>query len=107
MSAKSEEIILSGKLYTAEELFELGIVDILAEKGEGDLAVYKYINEANRKSNSYQAIRKVRDICDRIPYQELLDITKVWVDSALQITDKDLRMMERLVMRQTAKNSKQ
>jgi len=104
-AAKAEEIILSGKLYLAEELYELGIVDVLAEKGEGEAEVYRYIKAANRKANSYQAIRKVRDICNPIPYQELLDITKIWVESALKLTAKDLRMMERLVMRQTAKNS--
>jgi DSF synthase len=102
---KAEEIILSGKLYLAEELFELGVVDILAEKGQGEVEVYRYIKSANRKSNSYQAIRKVRDICNPIPYKELLDITNIWVESALKITNKDLRMMEKLVMRQTANNA--
>ena len=102
---KAEEIILSGKLYLAEELYDLGVVDILAEKGEGELEVYRYINTANRKANSYQAIRKVKDICNPIPYKELLDITKIWVESALKLTNKDLRMMEKLVMRQTAKNT--
>jgi DSF synthase len=104
--AKAEEIILSGKLYLAEELYELGIVDILAEKGEGETEVYRYINSANRRENSFQAMRKVKDICNAVPYKELLDITKIWVDSALKLTKKDLRMMERLVMRQTAKNTK-
>jgi len=99
---KAEEIILSGKLYSAEELFELGIVDILAKKGEGEMDVYRYINSANRKANSYQAIRKVKDIYNPITYQELIDITKIWVDSALNINDKDLRMMDKLVIRQTA-----
>ena len=103
--AKAEEIILSGKLYLAEELYDLGIVDILAEKGEGEIAVYQYIKTANRKANSYQSMRKVKDICDPISYKELFDITKIWVDSALNITNKDLRMMEKLVMRQTANNT--
>ncbi len=102
---KAEEIIMSGKLYSAEELFDMGVVDILAEKGEGELAVYRYIESANRKSNSHNAIRKVRDVCNRVPYQELLDITSIWVDSALKLTPKDLRMMERLVTRQNAKGN--
>ncbi|WP_413694254.1 crotonase/enoyl-CoA hydratase family protein [Psychromonas sp. KJ10-2] len=100
---KAEEIILSGKLYLAEELYEMGVIDILAEKGKGEIAVYDYINSANRKANSYQAMRKVKDICNPIPYQELFDITEVWVDAALRLTDKDLRIMEKLVVRQTAK----
>lgn len=102
---KAEEIILSGKLYLAEELYEMGVIDILAEKGEGEVAVYRYIDSANRKANSYQAMRKVKDICNPIPYQELYDITEVWVDAALRLTEKDLRIMEKLVMRQTAKQA--
>ncbi|WP_417697995.1 crotonase/enoyl-CoA hydratase family protein [Psychromonas sp.] len=101
-AGKAEEIILSGKLYLAEELYEMGVIDILAEKGEGEMEVYRYIKSANRKANSYQAMRRVKDICSPISYQELFDITEVWVDSALKLTDKDLRMMEKLVMRQTA-----
>jgi len=97
----AEKIILSGKLFTAEELFDMGVIDILAEKGEGELEVYKYIKAANRYSNSYGAIRKVRDICNKISYDELIDIAKIWADAAFKLTEKDLKMMGRLVKRQT------
>jgi DSF synthase len=96
----AERIILSGKLYTSDELFEMGVIDILAEKGEGEMEVYKYIKAANRYSNSYGAIRKVRDICNNISYDELMDIAKIWTDAAFKLTDKDLKMMGRLVKRQ-------
>jgi DSF synthase len=33
----------------------------------------------------------------------LVRITEVWVDAALRLEPKDLRMMERLVSRQTGK----
>ncbi len=101
--AMAEKIILSGKLYNAEELYELGIVDILAEKGEGELALQQYIKSANRAKNSHQAMRRVKDICNPITLQELMDITAVWADAALNLTDKDLRMMARLVNRQNVK----
>ncbi len=99
----AEKIIMSGQMYTAEALYDMGVVDILAEKGEGELALYKYIKKANRISNSYQAIRKVKDLCNPISYKELVDITIIWVDAALNLTKKDLRMMERLVSRQSGK----
>jgi len=102
-SSLAEEIILSGKLYTAEEMFDMGVVDILAEKGQTDLALYKYIETTNKRSNSHKAMQKVKDICNPINYQELVDITNIWVDAALQLTNKDLRMMDRLVKKQTAK----
>lgn len=99
-SAKAEQIILSGKLYTSEELFDLGAIDILAEKGEGEMEVYKYIKAANRYSNSYSSIRKVRDICNQISYDELIDIAKVWTDAAFKLNEKDLKVMGRLIKMQ-------
>ena len=99
-TAKAEKIILSGKLYTSEELYEMGVIDILAEKGEGEMEVYRYIKSANRYSNSYEAIRRVRDICTRISYDELIDVAKIWTDAAFKLTEKDLRMMGRLIKRQ-------
>ena len=38
-SAQAERMILSGKLHTAEEMHDLGIVHVLAEPGEGEAAV--------------------------------------------------------------------
>jgi len=96
----AEKIILSGKLYTSDEMYEMGVIDILADKGEGEVEVYKYIKSANRYSNSYSAIRKVRDICNKISYDELIDIAKIWTDAAFKLTEKDLKMMGRLVNRQ-------
>jgi DSF synthase len=99
----AEKMILSGKLFLAEEMFEVGIVDILAEKGEGEIAVYNYIKSANRVSNTHNMMRRVKDTCNQVNYKELEDIAMIWVDAALQLTDKDLRMMSRLVKRQNAK----
>jgi len=101
--AAAERMILSGSLYSAEQLFDMGVVDILAEEGEGELAVYRYIKAAKRTANTYRSMQKVKDICNQISYKELEDIAKVWTDAALQLTAKDLRMMERLVRRQNNK----
>lgn len=99
----AEKMILSGKLYTAEELFEIGVIDILADEGEGELAVYAYINNAKRASNTHRSMRMVRDICHPIKYQELRDVAAVWVDAALRLRERDLKMMQRLVNRQSVK----
>ncbi len=102
-AGKAEQMILSGKLYSAEELFDMGIVDILAEKGKGDLAVYEYIKSHSRQSNSLQAIRKVKDICNPITYKELIDIVHIWVEAAFKLTARDLKMMDRLIKRQNSR----
>ncbi len=80
----------------------MGIVDVLAEKNDGESAVYEYIKTVSRQSNSYQALRKVKDVCNPITYKELVDITKIWVDAAFNLTDRDLKIMNRLIRRQNS-----
>ena len=101
--AAAERMILSGGLYTAEQLYDMGVVDILAEAGEGELAIYRYIKSAQKNMNSYRAMRQVKDICNQVSYQELIDIGEVWADAAMKLSEKDLRMMERLVRRQSSR----
>lgn len=101
--AKAEQMILSGNLYRAEELFEMGVVDVLAEPGEGVKAVYDYVRKDSRSRNGALALRAARERIDPVSHGELMDITEMWVDAALRIEHKDLRMMERLVARQGSK----
>ena len=101
--AAAEKLILSGNLYSAEQLHEMGVVDILAEKGEGDVEVYRYIENANKAKNTYRSMRKVKDICNQVSNTELKDIAAVWADAAFQLTHKDLRMMGRLVNQQNVR----
>jgi len=101
--AQAERMILSGKLYTAEELYEMGVVNVLAEEGQGERAVYNYIRQHNRYRNSFHALREAKQVANPITYDELFGIAQVWVDAALRLTPRDLRMMERLVSRQSGK----
>ena len=100
---KAEKIILSGRLYLAEELYDLGVVDVLAEPGEGEQAVYEYIRREARARNGTLALRAAREISQPVSYDELIRISEIWVDAAMRLEPKDLRMMERLVSRQNSK----
>lgn len=100
----AEKIIRSGKLYLADELHEMGVVDVLAEPGEGEVAVYSYVRREEKSRNGILALRSAREISQPASYDELIRITEVWVDAALRLESRDLRMMERLVSRQTGKH---
>ncbi|MGH8501233.1 MAG: crotonase/enoyl-CoA hydratase family protein [Gammaproteobacteria bacterium] len=103
-SARAERIILSGRIYGAEELYEMGVVDVLAEDLQGEMAVYDYIRKENRTANGYRALRAAKDKVNPISYKELMDITEIWVDAALRLEPRDLRMMGRLVARQAGRS---
>lgn len=98
--ARAERLILSGRIYSAAELYEMGVVDVLAENGEGEKAVSAYIKKQNRANNSYQAIHKARQIYQPLNYDELLQIAKLWLDTALRLNQRDLRVMERFAQSQ-------
>lgn len=103
---QAERMILSGKIYSAEELHALGIIDRLAEPGEGTTAVYDFMAEFNRNRHSRQAVLKTRKIVSGITVEELIDIADVWVDTALQLSDSDLRRMGHLAKAQDRRWSK-
>lgn len=100
---QAEKIILSGKLYLAEELYEMGVVDVLAETAAGEQAVYEYIRKESKARNGALAVRAAREVSQPVSHEELMRITEIWVEAALKLGQKDLRMMERLVSRQTGK----
>lgn len=96
----AEKMILSGKVYSAEELYELGLVDVLAEDGEGVEAVRDYVAKRARCSNGYMALQKARHRFNPVTYQEMMDIANIWVDAALQLGERDIKVMDRFARSQ-------
>lgn len=99
-SKQAEKIILSGKLYSAEELFELGLIDVLVDDGQGVEAVYEYIEKQARRSNGYIGLQKAQQRFNPVTYEELMDVVGIWVDTALQLSERDLKVMDRFVRSQ-------
>ena len=97
----AEKIILDGRIYSSEEMHALGVVDVLVKKGEGRAAVDDMIRHQQRLPQSYLAMNAARNLAQSVSYDELLEITKVWVDSALALGDRSLRTMDRLIKAQT------
>ncbi len=92
----AEQILSSGKMYSAEELHELGIVDILAEPGEGENAVRKYIKQHDRRIRGITAIRRVLRSVAPIERDALVRTVTDWADLALQLDPRDLKTIRRL-----------
>jgi DSF synthase len=93
-AVRAEKIILSGRIYEAEEFHEMGIVDVLAEKGQGRQAARDFIADNNRRQPLLFAINRVRSRVSPITLDELREVTDIWVDMALSLDASDLRKME-------------
>jgi len=97
---RAEDMILSGRIYTAQELHEMGIVDELVEDGSGEAAVRDFIRRNERRRNGMQAVFSCRQHFHPVSYDELLSIANVWADAALRLEEKDLKLMSRLARSQ-------
>ncbi|HUQ13420.1 MAG TPA: crotonase/enoyl-CoA hydratase family protein [Novosphingobium sp.] len=99
-SAVADRLILSNKTYSAEEMFDLGIVHQLAEDGGGVAATRGFIaKNARRQAGLVGAKRAMRE-STHVPLAELKRIVDHWADSALQLREQDLRVMQRLASAQ-------
>lgn len=97
---KAERIILSGSVFTAEQMHEMGVVDILVDDGGGEGAVHTYVEKHKRRPNAYESVYRARQRYHPISSEELSDIADIWVDAAMRVRAKDLRIMEMLVKSQ-------
>ncbi len=98
---RAEDMILSGRIYTAQELHEMGIVDVLVEDGGGEAGVRDFIRRSERRHNGMQAVFSCRQHFHPVSYDELLNISNTWVDAALRLEEKDLKLMSRLARSQS------
>jgi DSF synthase len=99
----AEKMVRSGKIYTGEELYQMGVVDVLAEDGMGEYTLNNWIKKNHRSLNSFQAINRAKQRVNSLTYEELYDITEVWVDAALRLDERNLKVMDRLVRAQNSK----
>ena len=93
----ADELTTSAKIYSAAEMFEKGVIDMVVEDGHGPAAVRDYVRNKARVMRSIFAMRKR---VWRLSRRELDDIVTLWVDAALRINARDLRLMGHLVARQ-------
>ena len=95
--AMARRIIESGKVYTAEDLYQLGVVDRLVPDGEGVRAVCDLITQRRHRTTGFHGLERAIDRFNPLSYEELVDIVHIWVDTALCLSPKNLRLMEYLL----------
>ena len=96
----AEELILSGRMLRAAELRDMGVVDLVVADGLGEAGTREWIARNARRCNGTRAVHRVRQIVQPLAREELDAVTEVWVDAALRLEDRDLKMMSRIVRAQ-------
>lgn len=99
-SAMADRIILSNETYTAEQMYDLGIVHVLAEPGDGVNAARDFIKKSERRHAGMVGARRATKKVWNLELAELNAITEMWADTALELREQDLKVMSRLVAAQ-------
>jgi DSF synthase len=92
----AEKFILDGNMYTAEQLYDMGIVDILVEDGQGEAAIVDYCQRHHARFSAERAVYLARRTASPVELEELLRITHIWAETAMGLSETDIRKMERL-----------
>lgn len=102
---EADRAFTTGKRYSAHELDQLGVIYRLVKTGDGVEEVKKFINERNTNPISHWALQKIKQRNQSISYESLEFSIDLWVDAAMKLTERDLRMMKILTRRQKIKGS--
>ncbi len=97
----ANRMIMSGETFIAEQLYDLGLIDVLADPGEGVQAVRDYIRRESRRHAGLVGARQAMRRVDPVPLAELEEIVAIWADTALRLKAADLKLMQRLVAAQS------
>lgn len=100
-AAMAERMILSNETYSAEQMYEMGIVHVLAEPGEGVSACRDYMQKSRRRHTGLVKARQAMRTASPVPLDELKRIVDLWADAALGLTEQDLKVMNRLARAQS------
>ncbi len=92
-AARAEKMILGGKIYSAEQLYEIGIVDILAEPKKGREAARQFMTDNRNRHSLLTALDRVRKRVHPLTMDELRDVTDIWVETTMKLGPADLRKM--------------
>lgn len=99
-AALAEEMMLNGRIYTAEEMKDAGLVHVLAEPGQGIAEAREFIQRSKRRHIGSRSIYQIGREVNPVTLDELDRIVQVWADACLQLRDRDLKVMQRLVTAQ-------
>jgi DSF synthase len=96
----ARRIIASSRMYSARELYDLGVVDLVVRDGDGERAVHDFIADRRNRISGFHALDQATARVSPLSHAELTDVVDIWVDTAMNLSPRNRRLMAYLVAAQ-------
>jgi DSF synthase len=98
--AAADKVIREGRMHTVEELHQMGVIDVIVDPGGGRQAIRELVTAHKKDWNAFRALLHIKRHYLPITREALSTSARIWVDAAMQLGDRPLRIMERLLRAQ-------
>jgi DSF synthase len=96
----AQEMMLTGRTYSADEMKEAGLVHLVVEPEQGIAAARDYMQRNKRRHVGARSIYRAGFEVNPITLAELSRVVSIWADTCLELSERDLKIMQRLVAAQ-------
>lgn len=97
---QAERMMTNKKIYSATELLDMGLIDQICGKGEGELAVEKFVANHSSRLKARLMVQASRYRHAPLDREEGVRVVQDWVQSAMSLTPDELRSLDMLIMMQ-------
>jgi DSF synthase len=95
---RAERMMAEGRLYSAAELLEMGLVDEVCAQGEGPTTANAYIKRHRGVGQrARMMLRRAKLRMSPLDLNEMRQVVDEWVETALALTPKEIRVMDALI----------
>ena len=99
----ASDMVLSGQIYSADQLQLRGVVDHVTDDGTSEELLEQMVRTMEPRFRGTMAALQARRIAAPITYESLQVIVDHWAVTAMSLTNRDMRLMERLARAQVRK----
>ena len=96
----AERMMTNKKVYTAAEVYDMGLVDELCPTGQGELAVERFIANHSSRMKARLKVQQSRSRHETLDHAEGVRIVEDWVETAMCLSPEEMRSMDMLIMMQ-------
>jgi len=97
---QAERMMTNKKIYKAAELLDMGLIDQVCAKGEGELAVEQFVANHSSRLKARLKVQASRYRHAPLDHVEGVRIVEDWVETAMSLTPDELRSLDMLIMMQ-------